>query len=186
MTEKWWESAEISKQDVFLFRDLYNDLAKRKTNLPITLKKDFDKTEVYQDVLNLVRLIYSLKARPLEYLTVQFDEYVPPTKKSRKFPTFRSLYSPAAVLRWKNYLLKKNPFNVDLQITEKQIIDYNKALMNTLKRENKCDDDAILQDIFFVTQFNLDYLKQNFIFQDLIKSGYYQKAYNLDIMEVLQ
>jgi hypothetical protein len=183
------ELSEISNSDVALIANVYNDIVGRidPFRYRLDMRGDFTKKLWYNDVVQLIRLMTGIGAKPRIYIQAQITEYRKPMFKSRQLPTIRQMASPAGIDRYNKYCEERNtPTIKPYVVTEADMMSMSKIQMDHLmKRLNIETEELFFKDIYLVNQLSRVFVKKHPVFQQLVKENYYLKQYGIDVNEML-
>lgn len=189
MLHKTVDLSEISNSDVALIANVYNDIVGRidPFRYQLDMRGDFTKKSWYNDIIQLIRHMAGIGAKPRIYIQAQITEYRKPMFKSRQLPTIRQMASPAGIDRYNRYCEERNtPSIKPYVVSEEDMITMSKIQMDFLmKRLNIDSEEKFFKDMYLVTQLSSIFIKNHPIFQQLVKEDYYLKQYGVNINEIL-
>jgi hypothetical protein len=192
MKNNWWSDiSDITEEDITQLVLLYNSMITQySTNYNDNVKyyikyksKKFKESRHYGDALKLLRFIFKLNFKPREYLNVQFSYYKQQKKHPycRPVPSLKNLSSPAALSRWKIWLVdtkKLEPPSVTL--SEEELVQYEEGyLQDMIKAYKLPDETSLLKDIVLARSLPLTFLQTRATFLELVVNRYYENTYNV-------
>ena len=175
--------SEISNSDVALIANVYNDIVGRidPFKYRLDMRGDFTKKSWYNDVVQLIRTMAGVGAKPRIYIQAQITEYRKPMFRARQLPTIRMMASPAGIDRYNKYCAERNsPSIKPYVVSEEDMINMSKTQMDFLmKRLNIDSEEQFFKDIYLVNQLSKVFVKKHPVFQKLSEEGYYYKTYGV-------
>lgn len=184
----WWEDiTDISESDVMNLIRLYNSfITQNGGDVKHYIKynsKNFKGHRHYGDTIKLIRFMSKLDLKPREFLNVQFSYYKKEKKHPycRPFPSLKNLYSPAALDRWKSWLLDTKKLELpSVSLSEQELEQYEEGYLRDMVKVYKLPDEiSLLKDIVLARSLPLTFLESRSTFRELVASHFYETTYKV-------
>ena len=185
---KWWQnSTDVTQEDVINLIVLYNSFVTHHggdVKYYIKYKsKNFAAHKHYGDAFNLIRFMNKLEIKPREYFNVQFEYYKKEKKHPycRPYPSLKNLFSPAALTRWKQWLIDTKKEKMPAaDLTPAEIRSYEESyLKDMMKAWNFTSEKEFFKDIVLTRHFSLDFLHSRGTFMELVDDHFYERSYSV-------
>lgn len=183
----WWHDVtDITEKDVIEILTLYNDMVMLYNgDYRTKISKSLKQTKLYGDCITLYRLLFKYKIKPRFYMNAHFDLYKKSKQKDkrfrRKFPTLASMATPAAIDKYKNYLVETGQVLPEaVSLSEEELIKYNREQLKEMMSKWHMSEKDLFADPVLAAQFSLNFLEKQQAFKELINEHYYEQTFNVN------
>ncbi len=176
---------EISETDIIMIAEIYNDIIGKidPYKFHLSFKGDFKGRTWYREMIPLIRLMKSIKAKPRLYLQAQVVEYRKPVKHARQVPTIKMMATPAGIERYERFCVKRGLTKSKIhKVTQTELEDFSGIQMLAMmeRLHISCQDD-FFKDPYLIAQLSQSYVKKHPSFIKLEAEGFYQKEFGVSV-----